>query len=329
LKQNESTSNQQVFFESIGLAVKDNILKTLEGRILGLINPGGYLEFRIKTGTVFAHGPDGYYKVNHINKKEVIRRIIRIKFLIPCKNKDISAVVDLLVHHPLSRSVSYLLNFVRDVSEFIALFNKIQSLRVLILGCGGVGSNVAFLVSSLGFKNLVLVDGDKVEKTNLNRQVLFTFKDLNTDKVAALKRGLQSRFNGLTLETIAEPCTLKNASRLLKKCDIIIVSADTPPSLCDDIVSVSGNKPIFTGGYQLMDCVVKVIVNKKSKNSYLQSAFSFPQLDIPPSSGVINFRVASILVEQIIILLVSRHMRNVEIRLNYNKPKKGRSGQLY
>jgi len=43
----------------------------------------------------------------------------------------------------------------------------------LVLGCGGLGCTVAFALARLGIKKIILIDYDKVEISNLNRQILF------------------------------------------------------------------------------------------------------------------------------------------------------------
>jgi len=61
---------------------------------------------------------------------------------------------------------------------------------VVIVGCGGVGSNLAYLISKEpSVHKLILIDGDKVERKNLARQ-FFTEGDIDESKVAALKNSI-------------------------------------------------------------------------------------------------------------------------------------------
>ena len=50
---------------------------------------------------------------------------------------------------------------------------KIRKTRVFVAGCGGLGSNVAYLLVRSGFRKLTLVDFDTVDASNLNRQFFF------------------------------------------------------------------------------------------------------------------------------------------------------------
>lgn len=65
---------------------------------------------------------------------------------------------------------------------------KFQDSKILCLGVGGLGSVVVMHLLRLGVGELYLVDNDKVEITNLNRQIMFTFEDIGAFKVdAAIK----------------------------------------------------------------------------------------------------------------------------------------------
>ncbi len=59
----------------------------------------------------------------------------------------------------------------------------------LVLGCGGLGTGVAMGLCRMGVKKLILVDMDKVEPSNLNRQILFTKEYVGMRKVDAAKHG--------------------------------------------------------------------------------------------------------------------------------------------
>ena len=64
---------------------------------------------------------------------------------------------------------------------------KISSTKVLIVGMGGLGCPVALYLSNLGIKNIGMVDYDKVDFSNLNRQILFNKKDIGKYKINQAK----------------------------------------------------------------------------------------------------------------------------------------------
>ena len=60
---------------------------------------------------------------------------------------------------------------------------KLKSAHVLIVGCGGLGAPVSLYLAAAGVGLLTLVDGDQVELSNLQRQVIFTEADVGLAKL--------------------------------------------------------------------------------------------------------------------------------------------------
>ena len=77
----------------------------------------------------------------------------------------------------------------RQEAAFGAPFNaKLRSLRVGVVGLGGTGSPIATLLSRAGVGELLLIDGDVVEATNLNRVRGYTRGDIGQPKAATLEK---------------------------------------------------------------------------------------------------------------------------------------------
>ncbi|ABO48625.1 thiamine biosynthesis protein ThiF [Desulforamulus reducens MI-1] len=104
---------------------------------------------------------------------------------------------------------------------------KIQKIKVGIAGAGGLGSNCAqFLVRS-GFKYFKIVDYDKVDHSNLNRQ--FYFKNqVGLFKVDALYYNLLKINPAVAIETIKEKIDQTNVQTLFQDCDVVIEAVDGP-----------------------------------------------------------------------------------------------------
>ena len=67
-------------------------------------------------------------------------------------------------------------------------FNKIKEKTVLIVGLGGVGGYATESLIRSGIHNLILIDHDTIDITNLNRQIISTNKNIGNDKVDELKK---------------------------------------------------------------------------------------------------------------------------------------------
>jgi thiamine biosynthesis protein ThiF, family 2 len=104
---------------------------------------------------------------------------------------------------------------------------RLERAVVGFAGCGGLGSHAALALARLGVGNLVIVDFDTVEPTNLNRQA-FVAEDLCTAKVDALGR-LISSVNPLA--TVARHnCVLApgNIAGIFCGCQVILECLDNP-----------------------------------------------------------------------------------------------------
>ena len=102
----------------------------------------------------------------------------------------------------------------------------LRSKEVLIIGAGGVGQHVATYLVINGIKNLTIVDFDKVELSNLNRQILLTEKDIGRLKVDVVKKALESRNSEANIKAINEKVTSDNIFSITKNFKIIVDAVD-------------------------------------------------------------------------------------------------------
>lgn len=79
-------------------------------------------------------------------------------------------------------------------------FNLIKNFKIVVIGLGGVGSIVPLSLVRSGVKNLLLIDGDKVDATNLNRQMAYFSQDVGHFKSEVLKDRLLEIREDLSLE---------------------------------------------------------------------------------------------------------------------------------
>jgi len=103
---------------------------------------------------------------------------------------------------------------------------KISSSKILIVGMGGLGCPLALYLSNLGIKNIGIVDHDKVDFSNLNRQILFNTKDIGKFKVIQAKKILQKVNKNIKINAYKEMITKKNIQNIINKYDIICDCSD-------------------------------------------------------------------------------------------------------
>ncbi len=110
--------------------------------------------------------------------------------------------------------------------------SKLKKAHVTLLGLGGSGSAVAMSLVAAGVNSLHCVDFDRVELSNLNRQLLYNEKDLNKPKLAQGVHRLQeinSHVNVTGQELKVQ--SANDIVPLMKNCDLFILCADKPQEL--------------------------------------------------------------------------------------------------
>ncbi len=103
---------------------------------------------------------------------------------------------------------------------------KINKAKILIIGVGGLGCPLLSYLASSGVNNIGIVDHDKIELGNLNRQILFDTSDLGKYKVDQAKVKIKKIYNQIKLKTYKIKITKKNIKTILKGYDIICDGTD-------------------------------------------------------------------------------------------------------
>lgn len=116
--------------------------------------------------------------------------------------------------------------FTRNV---IGITKILQKKKIGIAGCGGLGSNIAVSLVRAGVKNLVLVDFDIVEASNLNRQHFF-LQDIGKYKVKALADHLYNINKDLNLTIINKKISKEDIVTIYDDCDILLEAFDNAES---------------------------------------------------------------------------------------------------
>lgn len=144
---------------------------------------------------------------------------------------------------------------------------KIQKAKVLIVGAGGLGSPVIQYLSAAGIEHLAVIDFDKVEIHNLNRQVIHSENQVGKAKVESVKDFISKHNSSIQIKTIEEKLTSKNAEELFQKYDVIVDASDnfiTRYLINDTCVAL--NKVLVYGSIFSFQGQVAVFNYKKSKN---------------------------------------------------------------
>jgi bacteriocin biosynthesis cyclodehydratase domain-containing protein len=106
---------------------------------------------------------------------------------------------------------------------------RLESARIVVLGVGGLGGWSAWSLACCGIGEMLLIDGDRVEESNLNRQILYTEADIGRLKAEAAAERLGAFNSAMQIETIAERVDGEEAiASAIEGYDIVIDAADWP-----------------------------------------------------------------------------------------------------
>ncbi|BCS87662.1 sulfur carrier protein ThiS adenylyltransferase ThiF [Pseudodesulfovibrio sediminis] len=103
----------------------------------------------------------------------------------------------------------------------------LQGITVGIAGAGGLGSNCAMHLVRSGFRRFVLVDFDRVELSNLNRQA-FTLEQVGQRKVEALAANMMAVNPDCECDVHDVEVTADNISSLFDHCSVVVEAFDAP-----------------------------------------------------------------------------------------------------
>jgi adenylyltransferase/sulfurtransferase len=106
---------------------------------------------------------------------------------------------------------------------------KLKMARVFIAGSGGLGSPVAIYLTAAGVGEIRIVDHDRIELSNLNRQILHWEKNMGMKKVDSAAEKLSQLNRGVQIEALAETITEDNILRLVADYDLIVDAMDNMP----------------------------------------------------------------------------------------------------
>lgn len=125
---------------------------------------------------------------------------------------------------------------------------KLLQGRVLLIGAGGLGCPTALYLAATGIGKIGLVDADVVDKSNLQRQVLFGESDVGRPKVEAARERLLELNSAIEIVGHHELMTSYNAFDIMSEYDIIVNGCDNFPTryLINDAAVLTG-KPVVDG----------------------------------------------------------------------------------
>ncbi|WP_068545964.1 HesA/MoeB/ThiF family protein [Thalassotalea crassostreae] len=102
----------------------------------------------------------------------------------------------------------------------------LKNATVLIVGCGGLGNPASLYLASSGIGRLIIADGDHVELSNLQRQVVFTEQSINQSKAEVMAAHLTSLNSDIDVEAVDDMVDAEFLDYYLPMVDVVLDCTD-------------------------------------------------------------------------------------------------------
>ncbi|WP_296701850.1 HesA/MoeB/ThiF family protein [Algoriphagus sp.] len=103
---------------------------------------------------------------------------------------------------------------------------KLMESKVLVIGAGGLGCAVLPYLAAAGIGKIGIIDGDKIEESNLHRQVLYSSEQIGLQKAKEASKSISRNNPNVEILVFEEYLTSKNAPQILQEFDLIIDATD-------------------------------------------------------------------------------------------------------
>lgn len=166
---------------------------------------------------------------------------------------------------------------------------KLSQASVLLVGMGGLGCPAAQYLAAAGIGKLGLADGDQVDLTNLQRQVLHWDKDLGRDKTASAREKLEAMNPDLQVETMGR-LDAENIADVVAAYDVVLDGSDNFPTkfLINDACVKTGTDFVYGG---ILRFEGQMMVVRPGTSACYRCVF----LEAPPEGSVPNCAEAGVL----------------------------------
>jgi adenylyltransferase/sulfurtransferase len=126
---------------------------------------------------------------------------------------------------------------------------KLKNSSVMVIGAGGLGSPILLYLTAIGVGHITIIESDRLDLTNLQRQILYRTSDVGKHKAALTKEYLEQLNPHIQVDVINDRLSPENAFHLIENVDVVIDGSDNFPTrfLVNDVCYFK-KIPLISGG---------------------------------------------------------------------------------
>ena len=166
---------------------------------------------------------------------------------------------------------------------------RLSAAKVVIVGAGGIGAGAIPGLSGAGVGHLTIIDDDKVELSNLQRQPLFSTDQLGQPKALLAEQFIKSRNPNIEVTTVAKRIVDLNADRLLAGHDLILDGTDNfATRLAVSDAAVRLGIPLISAAAQQFQGQISLFRGRPCYRCFVGDAFDADDCDSCAEMGVLG-----------------------------------------
>lgn len=183
---------------------------------------------------------------------------------------------------------------------------RIERATALVVGAGGLGSSVSTYLAVAGIGLIIIVDGDVVEESNLNRQILHWTRDIGRPKAVSAAETIKGLNPEIEVEAVALFADEENLADLVGDADLVVDALDNFPSrYLLNRAAIARDVPLFHGAISGFDGQATTIIPKKTP--CLRCIFpNSPPKETSPALGATCGVIGSIQASEVIKYLTGK-----------------------
>lgn len=195
--------------------------------------------------------------------------------------------------------------------------------HITFVGIGGINSPALIYLLAVGIKNITLIDYDKVNTTNLNRQIIYSYKDIGKNKIFCATKFIKKNYPKVKILSHNKRVNKKNCFKLLKKTSLVVDGTDNwSTMLTINDHCVKNNIPLVSASATGFDGNIALFSNK-GKHLCLRCVFPHAKaLNLPrcETSGILGTSagiIGLLSAQKIVNFLTSKKKKSIKSTITY------------
>lgn len=166
---------------------------------------------------------------------------------------------------------------------------ELAKAKVLVIGCGALGSLCSMYLAASGVGSITIADFDTIDLSNLQRQLFFTEDTLGQSKARILEHRMRAINSTVDVIVVEKLLRYDDALGIASGCDVIIDGSDNPETkIMTDRIGVATGKPCIIAGVREFVCQIMTIAPDSVRYSQIFGSS-------PESNGFTPCSVAGVL----------------------------------